>query len=143
MNKIDLEKTFERNRNRFIDEWKHLLSFPSISADPAHDKDCLDCANWLVDHLHKIGFEARLLETPSKPVVFAQRKGNVDRPIILFYGHYDVQPVDPLEEWLSPPFEPTTKDDRLYARGAEDNKGQIFYAINSRSDKRIIQHKNR
>ena len=129
MNKIDLEKTFERNRNRFIDEWKHLLSFPSISADPAHDKDCLDCANWLVDHLHKIGFEARLLETPSKPVVFAQRKGNVDRPIILFYGHYDVQPVDPLEEWLSPPFEPTTKDDRLYARGAEDNKGQIFYAI--------------
>lgn len=129
MNKADLERIFDQNMERYLDEWKQLLAFSSISTEPEHEKDCLDCANWLTDHLRKIGFESRLLETSSKPVVFAEHKGSPDKPAILFYGHYDVQPVDPLEEWTNPPFEPVLKNGRLYARGAEDNKGQMFYVL--------------
>lgn len=138
MDKTDLGKVFERDKKRFINEWKELLAFPSISADPAHNKDCLDCADWLIDHLGKIGFEPRLLETSSKPVVFAERRGDPGNPVFLFYGHYDVQPVDPLEEWENPPFEPVLKGERLYARGAVDNKGQMFYAL--KAIETLIRH---
>ena len=124
-----IEATFERHRARFLSEWEALLRFPSISTEPAHDADCRACAEWLVDHIGTIGFSAELLETPSKPVVYAKRPGRRDGPRVLFYGHYDVQPVDPLELWTSPPFEPLLRGDRLYARGAEDNKGQLFYAL--------------
>jgi len=129
VNKADIEKTFDQNRRNYTEEWQQLLSFPSISAEPEHEKDCLDCACWLVEHLRAIGFESRLLKTSSKPVVFGERNGKSGKVVVLFYGHYDVQPVDPLEEWSTPPFEPTLKDGRLYARGAQDNKGQLFYAL--------------
>lgn len=126
MTHFDSKAIFAKEEKRFIDEWKELLSFPSISADPAHEQDCLNCANWLVKHLNKIGFSSNLLETSGKPVVFAERKGKPDKPVVLFYGHYDVQPVDPLNEWQSPPFQPTIRNGRMYARGSEDNKGQLF-----------------
>jgi len=129
MSNLDPKTAFEQNRDRYIEEWKEFLSFPSISADPAHMQDCLNCANWLSNHLRKIGFESKLIETSSKPVVFGERRGKPGKPVILFYGHYDVQPVDPLNEWQSPPFQPALLNGRMYARGAEDNKGQLFSTL--------------
>lgn len=126
---VDLEKYFKEHIGRFVEDWKQFLSFASISADPTRENDCRDCANWLAEHLRGMGFQSRLLETGSKPVVFAERKAGAEKPVVLFYGHYDVQPVDPLDEWLSPPFTPTPRNNRLYARGAEDNKGQVFYFL--------------
>ena len=124
-----LEKTFDQNLDRYLDEWKTLLRFPSISTEPQYDSDCAACAEWLRDRLARMGFDSKLVQTPGKPVVFAERPGQPQRPRVLFYGHYDVQPVDPVEEWQSPPFEPTLRNGRLYARGAEDNKGQHLYVL--------------
>ena len=124
-------KAFENNRSRYIDTWKKFLTFPSISTDPAYQSSCLDCAKWLSGELGRMGFTTELLETSGKPVVWAERKGKPGAPTVLYYGHYDVQPVDPLDQWLSPPFEPTLRDDRIYARGAEDNKGQTAYVLSA------------
>jgi acetylornithine deacetylase/succinyl-diaminopimelate desuccinylase-like protein len=129
MNKQSLESAFNENETRFIEEWKTLVSFPSISAQPQHEADCRQCAEWLVAHLASMGLASRLVETPTKPLVFAERKAAPGHPTVLFYGHYDVQPVDPLNEWSSPPFSPEIRDGRLYGRGAEDNKGQLFYVL--------------
>lgn len=129
MNKSELETHFDANHERYVEEWKTLLRFASISADPAYDDDCLECAQWLSRHLEHMGLDATLLETGRKPVVFAEHRGRVDKPTVLFYGHYDVQPVDPLDAWRTPPFEPTERNGRIYARGAEDNKGQFFYVL--------------
>ena len=129
MDRATLERFFVANRDRFVSEWSALLRFPSISTDPARGEDCTRCARWLADHLAGLGFAARLLPTASKPVLFAERKGAPGRPVVLFYGHYDVQPVDPLDAWMTPPFEPALRGDRLYARGAADNKGQHFYVL--------------
>ncbi len=120
---------FDTHWPRFLEEWKDLLRIPSISADPAFRGECRQCAQWLADHLAALGFESRLLTTASHPVVLARRAGDAALPAILFYGHYDVQPPDPLNEWETPPFEPELRDGRLYARGAQDNKGQVFAFI--------------
>ena len=138
MNTATLMQHFADQRDRFIEEWKELLRFPSISTDPTHNTQCHDCAAWLQHHLEHIGFSASLLETPTKPAVFAERSGAPDLPTILFYGHYDVQPVDPVDAWITPPFEPDLRDGRLYARGAVDNKGQLFYALKALET--LIQH---
>ena len=107
-----------------------FLSFPSISADPHYAKDVRHTAVWLVDYLKNLGLEAELWETPGHPCVFASSmKAGKDRPTVLVYQHYDVQPVDPLELWHSDPFKPVVKDNKVYARGACDNKGQCFYSI--------------
>ena len=127
--KKDFEAVFERETERFIEEWEELLRFPSISTDPNHNADCRSCANWLSDHLETMGFESRLLETASHPVVFAEKAGVPGKPVILFYGHYDVQPVDPVEKWNISPFAPEMRDGRMWARGASDDKGQLFYAL--------------
>ncbi len=130
MNRVELESIFAKEQKRIISEWQAFLKFPSISADPLYNSNCRDCAVWLVKHLQQIGFEATLLETATKPVVFAERPGQQsDKPTVLFYGHYDVQPIDPENAWETPPFAPTIRNDRLYARGAEDNKGQVFYTL--------------
>jgi acetylornithine deacetylase/succinyl-diaminopimelate desuccinylase-like protein len=125
----ELEAVFARNEERYVDEWKRLVGFPSVSAQPEHEQDCRCCAEWLVEHIGAMGFEARLLETPSLPCVFAAREGNPEKPALLFYGHYDVQPVDPLDQWITPPFEPSVRDGRLYGRGTADNKGQHLYVL--------------
>jgi len=118
------------DEEKCLRDWSDFLRFQSISTDPEYAGECVRCAEWLREHLSSIGLEASLLETQAKPVVYASyRSPQQDAPRILFYGHYDVQPADPLEEWTTPPFEPTLRDGRLYARGAEDNKGQVMYFV--------------
>jgi acetylornithine deacetylase/succinyl-diaminopimelate desuccinylase-like protein len=103
-----------------------LIAQPSISAQ---DIGIRECANLFVDVLRGAGFATHLMPTPAHPLVYAEWLGAPGRPTVLIYGHYDVQPPEPLEEWLSPPFQPTVRAGRLFARGAGDNKGQIFAQI--------------
>jgi len=115
------------NRDHYVEQLKTYLAIPSISALPAHTDDVRRCAEWSVAELSRIGMHnARLVETPGHPVVYAEWLGAEGAPTILFYGHYDVQPVDPVELWTSPPFEATVRDGELFARGAVDDKGQVF-----------------
>src|SRR6186713_1846185 len=115
------------NRDRYIDEMKRYLAIPSISALPEHKGDVRTCAEWTRDEMSRIGLQkCRLEETPGHPIVYGEWLGAPGQPTILFYGHYDVQPVDPLELWTSPPFEATIRDGEIYARGSADDKGQVF-----------------
>ena len=115
------------HRDRYVDELKTYLAIPSISALPEHSADVVRCAEWTADQLRRIGLTGvQAIQTPGNPVVYGEWLGAPDRPTILFYGHYDVQPVDPIEKWTTPPFEATVRDGEIYARGAADDKGQIF-----------------
>jgi len=115
------------HRDRYIEELKTYLAIPSVSALPAHAADVRRCAEWTSGELARIGMQnVRLIETPGNPVVYADWLGAPGKPTILFYGHYDVQPVDPIDKWVSPPFEGTVRDGEIYARGAADDKGQVF-----------------
>ncbi|MBI2822837.1 MAG: dipeptidase [Acidobacteria bacterium] len=122
----------ESNRERFIQELKEFLRIPSISTDPAYKEDVRRCAEYVRSELKRIGVaEARLCETGGHPIVYAQWVGAPGEPTVLFYGHYDVQPVDPVELWKSPPFEPEIRNAEIYARGAADDKGQVFMHLKS------------
>src|SRR5437667_5145001 len=115
------------NRDRYLEELKALLAIPSISALPQHAADVKRCAEWCAGEMIRIGLQnVRLVATPGNPVVYGDWLGAPGAPTILFYGHYDVQPVDPLELWESPPFEATVRDGEIYARGSADDKGQVF-----------------
>jgi acetylornithine deacetylase/succinyl-diaminopimelate desuccinylase-like protein len=115
----------EAHGERFLEELKQWMRFPSVSAQRQHDGDTRACAQWLVDHLQKLGFAARLVDIGGQPIVRADGKGRSTRRVVI-YGHYDVQPEDPIGQWQSPPFEPTVRDGILYGRGATDDKGQVF-----------------
>jgi acetylornithine deacetylase/succinyl-diaminopimelate desuccinylase-like protein len=118
------------NRDRYVDELKQYLAIPSISALPQHAADVRRAAEWTADELKKVGLQnVRLIETPGHPVVYGDWLGAPGAPTILFYGHYDVQPVDPVDQWTSPPFEATVRDGEIYARGSADDKGQVFMHI--------------
>ena len=122
---------FDEQRETILKEYFELLRFPTVGAEPTRLKDCVDCAMWLKKWLAPQGFAVELMQAPkmlgTPPILFAERKGAEGAPTVLFYGHYDVQPADPLEAWNTPPFEPTLKDDqRVYCRGAQDDKGQFF-----------------
>jgi acetylornithine deacetylase/succinyl-diaminopimelate desuccinylase-like protein len=115
------------NRDRYVDELKDYLAIPSISALPAHTADVRRCAEWTADQFRRIGLQGvQMIDTPGNPVVYGEWLGAPGAPTILFYGHYDVQPVDPIDQWTSPPFEATVRDGEIYARGSADDKGQIF-----------------
>ena len=115
------------NRDRYIDEMKRYLAIPSISALPEHKGDVRACAEWTADEMRRIGLQnVRLEETPGHPCVYGEWLGAPGAPTILFYGHYDVQPVDPVNLWTSPPFTATIRDGEIYARGSADDKGQVF-----------------
>lgn len=129
MTKHDLEQVFDASQDALLRDWQTLLRFPSVSTAPEHDADCARCAEWLAGRLASMGFAARLAPTASHPAVLAERPGEPGAPTVLFYGHYDVQPADPLDLWITPPFVPTLRNGRLYARGAQDNKGQLFAAL--------------
>jgi acetylornithine deacetylase/succinyl-diaminopimelate desuccinylase-like protein len=117
----------QTNRDRYVTELKEYLAIPSISALPEHAGDLRKCAEWTAAEMRRIQLEnVRLIDTPGNPVVYGEWLGAPGAPTILFYGHYDVQPVDPLDLWESPPFEATVRDGEIYARGAADDKGQVF-----------------
>ena len=123
-----LKKYIDTNRQRFIAELIEYLRFPSVSAQSAHNKDMAACARWLANHARSLGLKPRVYKTDGHPIVTiaTPRKRNSTKPHFLVYGHYDVQPPEPLELWESPPFEPTLRGRNLFARGASDNKGQHF-----------------
>src|SRR5438309_8108180 len=116
-------------RENYLEDFYSFLRFPSVSTDEKFAGKVRDCAEWLSKKLEVVGLESKLVPTPGHPVVWARNKHRGDRPTVLIYGHYDVQPPDPLELWDSPPFEPVLKDGYVYARGATDNKGQILSHI--------------
>lgn len=125
-----LKAVFEKHRKEIIDDYFTFLRFQSVSTDPAYVPQVKACAEWLKAYLQKIGFDVQLWPTSGHPTLFATHlKAGPNKPTLLIYNHYDVQPVDPLEEWHSPPFEPTVRDGQVFARGAQDNKGQCFYTI--------------
>jgi acetylornithine deacetylase/succinyl-diaminopimelate desuccinylase-like protein len=116
----------DAHRVEFEDQLKSLIRIPSVSAQPDHDVDTRRAAGFIQDDLAAMGLKPELIETPRHPIVYAEWLGAVGKPTLLIYGHYDVQPAEPLEPWLSPPFEPTVRNGNLYARGATDDKGQMF-----------------
>jgi acetylornithine deacetylase/succinyl-diaminopimelate desuccinylase-like protein len=118
------------NRDRYIEELKQYLAIPSVSALPQHAADVRRCAEWTADAIRAAGMQnVALMETPGNPVVYGEWLGAPGKPTMLYYGHYDVQPVDPLNLWTSPPFEATIRDGEIYARGSADDKGQVFMHI--------------
>ncbi|ADV83334.1 dipeptidase [Terriglobus saanensis] len=118
------------NGARFVDELKALLRIPSVSTSPEHKDDVRRAAEFVAAELKRIGMDhVRLIETDGHPLVYADHLHAVGKPTVLCYGHYDVQPAEPLEEWISPPFEPTERDGNLYARGAVDDKGQMWMHV--------------
>ena len=120
-----VEAYIDANQNRFVEELKQFMRIPSVSAQEKHDADTRACAQWIADHLKGLGFQAGLIDIGGKPIVRASMKGKSPKRVLI-YGHYDVQPEDPVAEWKTPPFEPTIRDGILYGRGATDDKGQVF-----------------
>ena len=120
------------NRDLFIGELKEFLKIPSISTLSENKKDINDCANFVSEKLKQAGMSrVEIFQTEGHPLVYGEWLGAPGKPTILVYGHYDVQPVDPIDLWDSPPFEPTIKDGKIFARGATDDKGQVFMHIKS------------
>ncbi|PIB36274.1 peptidase dimerization domain protein [Reichenbachiella sp. 5M10] len=120
----------EENKQRFLDELLDLLRIPSVSADSKFKGDVRKAAEFLKANFEKIGADnVEICETPGHPIVYAEKIIDLAKPTVLVYGHYDVQPADPYELWDSPPFEPVIKDERIYARGACDDKGQMYMHV--------------
>jgi acetylornithine deacetylase/succinyl-diaminopimelate desuccinylase-like protein len=122
----DVLDRIERKKNSYLEELKDYLRIPSISTDPAYRDDVLHCAEWLTEKMRRVGLTAETISTDGYPLVYGEWLGAPGKPTVLFYGHYDVQPVDPVELWRHPPFEPTEEGDKLVCRGATDDKGQSF-----------------
>ncbi len=117
----------DSHHNEFLAELKDFLRIPSISTLPEHKGDVRRAAEWVANQLRKIGMQTvQIYDTPGHPIVYGAWNGAPGAPTVLVYGHYDVQPTDPLDEWESGPFEPTERNGNLYARGASDDKGQVF-----------------
>ncbi|PSQ79647.1 MAG: peptidase M20, partial [Bacteroidetes bacterium QS_1_63_11] len=117
----------ENHSDRFVDQLKELLRIPSVSTDSAYADEVERAAHWLSDHFDDIGMDhAEVIETDGHPLVYSEYITDPAKPMVVVYGHYDVQPPDPLDEWDTNPFEPTQRNSTLYARGACDDKGQMF-----------------
>jgi acetylornithine deacetylase/succinyl-diaminopimelate desuccinylase-like protein len=112
-----------------VEQLMEFVRIPSVSAQAAHAPDMGHCADWLVEKLRSLGLEARREETAGNPVVLAKTSRDPAKKTVLIYGHYDVQPPEPLELWTTPAFEPTIRDGRIFGRGSSDNKGQILAHI--------------
>jgi acetylornithine deacetylase/succinyl-diaminopimelate desuccinylase-like protein len=120
----------DQNRERFREELFDFLRVPSVSARSEHKADTRRAAEWLASRMREIGLEVSIEETPGHPIVLGEWRGaGEDSPTLLIYGHYDVQPVEPLELWTTPPFEPRIREGRIYARGSVDDKGQLYLHV--------------
>ncbi len=122
----------DRNKERYLAELRELIAIPSISTTKENVPDIRRCADWVVEHMRNIGLQnVQIFPTPGHPVVYGDWLGAPGKPTVLLYGHYDVQPPEPLELWTSPPFEATVRGDNLYGRGTADDKGQVFAHLKS------------
>lgn len=122
-----LKKYIEENKQRFLDELFDLIRIPSVSAKPEHKNDMLSATEYIRDKIIEAGADkAEVFTTEGHPVVYGEKLVNEKAPTVLVYGHYDVQPAEPLDLWDSPPFEPEIRDEKIFARGADDDKGQLF-----------------
>jgi acetylornithine deacetylase/succinyl-diaminopimelate desuccinylase-like protein len=127
-----LTRYLEENRDRFLADLEAALRIPSVSAQPEHRADVRRCAEHVAAHLRAIGItHAEVVDTAGHPVVYGEWLGALGAPTMLLYGHYDVQPPEPLELWRTPPFEPTLLDGKLHARGACDDKGQVYMHLSA------------
>ena len=126
---VTTEEYIARELPRWHEEFFELLRFRSISTDPSRAGEVIRTAEWLVDRLKRAGFSATYADTGGHPVVLGRHTVGPDAPTLLVYAHYDVQPAEPLDEWLTPPFEPAVRGDRLYARGAADDKAQVLLQL--------------
>jgi len=127
---VNLEQLIEHHQDEWLADYKTFLSFPSVSSEIESKPAMQACLDWLVNYLKEIQFHVEVWPTSGHPVIFASYlQAGPEYPTLLIYNHYDVQPVDPLELWKTPPFEPTIRDGEIYARGAQDNKGQCFYVL--------------
>lgn len=124
-----LERMYTEGEGSFYAGWQHFLRFESIGAVPEYRPSCIACHDWLSGQLKDMGFDVHSFETTGNPVVYGELLKDPAAKTVLFYGHYDVQPVDPLASWHTQPFDPQIRVDRMYARGAQDNKGQIWYTL--------------
>ena len=126
----DLDSYFSREDKRIRAELDEFLRIPSVSARSEHNADTARCADWLATQLRKLGMDTSVHATSGHPIVVGEwRKADAGAPTVLVYGHYDVQPVEPLDLWTSPPFEPTVRDGKLFARGSVDDKGQLYIHV--------------
>ena len=126
----EVQKYIDDNLERFRAELFDFLRIPSVSARREHDADTRRAADWLAARMKDAGLDVRIETTPGQPVVVGEWRGaGADAPTVLIYGHYDVQPVEPLELWSSPPFEPEVRDGRIYGRGSVDDKGQLYVHV--------------
>lgn len=127
---MNITSYIQANEQRFLDELFSLIRIPSISAEPAHHADCLRCAERWRELLLEAGADrAEVMPSQGNPLVYGEKLVDASAPTVLVYGHYDVMPVAPLEKWTTPPFEPCVRDARIYARGADDDKGQSFIQL--------------
>jgi len=126
-----IDEYLAANKDRFEDDLCELLRIPSVSADSKHRQDVERAAGWLHGQFAKLGFRTETVKTAGHPIVLAESPHVDGAPTVLVYGHYDVQPPDPLDQWTTPPFEPTRRDGNLYARGATDDKGQMLTHVKS------------
>src|SRR6187402_1160774 len=125
-----IKQYIEQNKQRLLDELFELLRFPSVSADPKYKPDVLKTAEFVADKLRDAGADnVEVCQTAGYPIVYGEKIIDSSKPTVLVYGHYDVQPPDPLELWKTPPFEPTVRDGKIYARGACDDKGQFYMHV--------------
>ncbi len=131
MSTDSLDRLFDERRDAHTDELIDWLRIPSVSSDPAAKEDVQAAAEWLVARFRQAGLTCQLIPTDGHPLVFAETAPVADAPVALVYGHYDVQPVEPLELWHSPPFQPELREGNLYARGATDDKGQVLTHVAS------------
>ena len=123
---LDVLERIDAEQERYLEELKDYIRIPSISTDPDYKGDVLRAAEFLVGKMREAGLQAERMDTDGHPLVYGEWLGAPGKPTVLFYGHYDVQPVDPVELWRHPPFEPTVEGDKLVARGATDDKGQSY-----------------
>src|SRR5262245_35211777 len=127
----DIQQYLEKHRQDFEQDLSQFLRIASVSADSRHKGDVQNAARWVHQQFRQLGLKSELIETSGHPLVYAETPKVPGAPVVLVYGHYDVQPPDPLNEWISPPFEPTIRDGNIYARGATDDKGQLLTHIKS------------
>jgi acetylornithine deacetylase/succinyl-diaminopimelate desuccinylase-like protein len=121
-----------KNNEKFLHAFKQILAIPSVSTEPAHASDIRKAADWVATHLRGLGMQkVQVFPTAKHPVVYGEWLGVENAPVVLIYGHYDVQPVDPLDLWTSGPFNPEVRGENIYARGASDMKGQIMVVLNA------------